>query len=412
MTTNTMEQEARLIVETLISNGFPAFFVGGCVRDQLIGRPIIDMDITTRALPEQVMAIFERCIPTGLQHGTVVVVTESHTFEVTTFRTDGNYEDFRRPSKVHFVTDLKEDLARRDFTINAMAFDLDFNIIDPFGGQADLENRVLRCVGNPTLRFKEDALRMLRCIRFSAQLGFAIEENTWSALHDYSHLIEHIAMERVGNEVMKIISSNRPISGLKLLLSSGLITHFKSQLQVDVSFWKYQLELLDDKQFEQIVDDRLRWAFLFESLNYDYKSAELFLRKLKASNRFSDEIVALLKFGQFVNSELLSPDLIIDATIKFSREIALKYIDLTNDSSDVRNQLFSDVKRWIEEMPAYSLSDLKVSGKDLIKSGIKPGRELGLILQEMLKQVARKQLPNEYESLLVWARHWKEKESE
>lgn len=408
MTINTMEQEARLIVETLISNGFPAFFVGGCVRDRLLGRTITDMDITTRALPEQVMAIFERCITTGIQHGTVVVLGENHPFEVTTFRTEGNYEDFRRPSKVHFVSDLNEDLARRDFTINAMAFDLSLHILDPFGGRSDLEQKIVRTVGDSSLRFKEDALRMLRCIRFSAQLGFRIDKSTWEALQKCANLIQHIAMERVGSEVMKIISSSQPVTGLKLLLESGLISHFKSQLFVDEQFWKYQLSAWDDENFAPITDDSMRWAVLFTILQYDHKSAQQFLRKLKVSNSYINEILALLQFGQVMHSGPITHSAFIDATINYSRDVALKYIELGRYLPKQFGEQLVNAKQWIDQMPAYSLSDLKVSGKDLIDSGIKPGQQLGRILQDMLSQVARKQLPNEYEALVKWARHWRE----
>ena len=166
-----------LILKTLEDAGFAACFVGGCVRDTLLGRPVHDWDVTTSALPEEIMALFPRCIPTGIKHGTVTVLLNGESFEVTTFRRDGAYHDGRHPDGVVFVPNLTEDLARRDFTINAMAMHLDGSITDCFDGKADLKRGIIRCVGDPERRFREDALRMLRALRFSAQLGFQIEDD-------------------------------------------------------------------------------------------------------------------------------------------------------------------------------------------------------------------------------------------
>jgi tRNA nucleotidyltransferase (CCA-adding enzyme) len=271
-----------------------------------------------------------------------------------------------------------------------------------------LEQKIVRSVGDSSLRFKEDALRMLRCIRFSAQLGFRIDKATWVALKKHANLIQHIAMERVGTEVIKIISSSQPMTGLKLLLESGLISHFKSQLFVDEPFWKNQLEAWTDEQFEPIADVSMRWAVLFTILQYDHKSAEQFLRKLKVSNRYLDEVMGLLQFGYVIHSAPITHSTFIDATILYSRDIALKYMVLSYYLPNQFGEQLVNAMLWIEEMPAYSLSDLKVSGRDLIASGIKPGRQLGQILQDMLRQVARKQLPNEYESLVTWATLWRE----
>ena len=170
------------VLDTLQRAGFEAWYVGGCVRDTLLGRPIHDWDVTTSALPEQVLALFPRTVPTGLQHGTVTVLSDSGPVEVTTYRADGDYHDGRHPDGVRFVRSLREDTARRDFTVNAMAMDQRGNIRDFYGGRADLAAGILRCVGAPERRFREDALRMLRACRFAAQLGFAIEPETWAAL--------------------------------------------------------------------------------------------------------------------------------------------------------------------------------------------------------------------------------------
>lgn len=211
-----------LILKTLEDAGFAACFVGGCVRDTLLGRPVHDWDITTSALPEEIMALFPRCIPTGIKHGTVTVLLRGESFEVTTFRRDGAYHDGRHPDGVVFVPNLTEDLARRDFTINAMAMHLDGSITDCFNGKADLKRGIIRCVGDPERRFREDALRMLRALRFSAQLGFQIEDDTARAIRENAGLCRLLSRERVCAEAEKTLLSPRPET-LSVMLREGLL---------------------------------------------------------------------------------------------------------------------------------------------------------------------------------------------
>ena len=212
-----------LILKTLEGAGFAACFVGGCVRDTLLGRPVHDWDITTSALPEEIMALFPRCIPTGIKHGTVTVLLDEESFEVTTFRRDGAYHDGRHPADVVFVPDLEEDLARRDFTINAMAMHLDGRITDCFDGKADLKRGIIRCVGDPERRFREDALRMLRALRFSAQLGFQIEDDTARAIRENAGLCRLLSRERVCAEAEKTLLSPLPQT-LSVMLREGLLS--------------------------------------------------------------------------------------------------------------------------------------------------------------------------------------------
>ena len=198
------------ILNILSAAGHEAFFVGGCVRDYLLGRTIHDWDITTSALPEETMSCFDHCVPTGIKHGTITVLLDDLQAEVTTYRTDGSYADGRHPDQVTFVRSLSEDLARRDFTINAMAMDSEGRITDLYGGQDDLRKRSIRCVGNPELRFREDALRMLRACRFSAQLGFSVEEDTRSAMERLADLTNALSVERIRDEVEKTLLSDHP----------------------------------------------------------------------------------------------------------------------------------------------------------------------------------------------------------
>ena len=205
------------LLRTLNRAGYRACFVGGCVRDSLLGRPVHDWDITTAARPEEVMALFPHCVPTGIAHGTVTVLWQGGSFEVTTFRTEGDYSDGRHPDAVAFVADLEGDLARRDFTVNAMAMDADGTVTDLYGGQADLRAGILRCVGDPVRRFNEDALRILRAVRFSAQLGFYIEPATARAMVACAPLCRKLSAERVRDEMEKTLLSPRPQDVLKML---------------------------------------------------------------------------------------------------------------------------------------------------------------------------------------------------
>lgn len=221
-----------IILERLLQNGYEAYFVGGCVRDALLHRTIHDWDITTSALPEQVMACFSNCVPTGIRHGTVTVLDDGFRAEVTTYRADGTYADGRHPDQVSFVRTLSEDLARRDFTINAMAMDSCGRIIDLYGGREDLKCRLIRCVGEPRKRFEEDALRMFRALRFSAQLGFAIDTLTREAIGVCACLSDKLSAERIREEVEKILLSDHP-EKLRELAVLGLLNRFGPDLQAD-----------------------------------------------------------------------------------------------------------------------------------------------------------------------------------
>lgn len=209
MTIN-IPQKAAQILKTLNAAGYEAYVVGGCVRDSILDRVPGDWDITTSALPEQVKELFHRTVDTGIQHGTVTVMMGKEGFEVTTYRVDGEYHDGRHPDAVTFTRSLEEDLKRRDFTINAMAYHPEHGLVDLFGGMEDINGKIIRCVGDPVERFTEDALRMLRAVRFSAQLGFTVEENTKAALARMSGNLEHVSAERIQTELVKLLVSDHP----------------------------------------------------------------------------------------------------------------------------------------------------------------------------------------------------------
>lgn len=244
------DQRPDMILQTLRRAGYEAWFVGGCVRDSLLGRPIHDWDVTTSALPEQVMTCFEKCIPTGLRHGTVTVLTEQGQVEVTTYRTDGDYPDGRHPAEVTFVRSLQEDLARRDFTVNAMAMDEAGNIVDLYGGREDLKQKLLRCVGDPEKRFREDALRMLRAVRFSAQLDFTIEPQTQIAMEKLGYLCAGLSAERVRDELEKTLLSAHP-KNVQQIASLGLPEVYGLEAKTDCQ-WLSELP----------AERTVRWAGL------------------------------------------------------------------------------------------------------------------------------------------------------
>ena len=216
-------KNVQYIIDKFYKNNYEAYMVGGCVRDCLLGLSPKDYDITTSAKPHITEGLFTKTIPTGIEHGTITVVIENENFEVTTYRTEGNYLDNRRPESVSFVSDIKEDLSRRDFTINAFAYNNRAGLVDYFNGLSDLNNKIIKAVGDPNKRFREDALRMLRAIRFSAQLDFTIEENTLNAIKTNCNLIKNISIERVRDELCKMLISNNPTKGLILLRDTGIL---------------------------------------------------------------------------------------------------------------------------------------------------------------------------------------------
>ena len=253
------------VIDKIESSGFEAVIVGGAVRDHLLQRQVNDVDVATSALPSEVKQIFSSTVDVGIEHGTVLVLDEGEPIEVTTYRTEGSYSDFRRPEEVAFVRNLDEDLQRRDFTINAMALTKEGIIIDLYGGKEDIEQKVIRAVGDANVRFREDALRMLRAIRFSAQLGFSIEEKTLKAIQTDSDLIDFIANERISMEIAKIWKSKYVYYGLQLLIESKLSTFLIGNFEKTLEYWRTfksdksevgwaYLCLLNRQEFQNIAD--------------------------------------------------------------------------------------------------------------------------------------------------------------
>jgi tRNA nucleotidyltransferase (CCA-adding enzyme) len=289
-----MLEEATYVLDVLKRNGYQAYFVGGYVRDRVAGREGKDIDIATSATPEEVCRLFPRTVPTGMQHGTVTVVCPHHTFEVTTFRAESQYEKARRPKEVQFIGDLLEDLKRRDFTMNAMAMDRDGRLIDPFGGQRDLKDGVLRCVGDPVERFSEDALRMLRCIRFAAEYGLEIDGRTWQALLEQRDKLRLIAMERVRMEWEGMIAGRDPHRALRLLFESGLLGALKTQTGLPCERWTPADMPPSLARLGDIPAPADRWALFMLAQGADGDLARRALLKMTFSRAAALDIAAVV----------------------------------------------------------------------------------------------------------------------
>jgi len=417
MTERRNIEQATYIVETLIEHEYEAYWVGGFVRDTLLGRPTQDIDIATSAEPEQVMALFDRCKPTGLQHGTVLVIVEGIPFEVTTFRQESSYENYRRPAEVTFIQDIQGDLGRRDFTMNAMAIDRSGTIIDPYGGQEDLRGGILRCVGDPFKRFGEDALRMMRCIRFAAEYRLTIDEVTWDALLKQASLLSHIAMERVRAELERIVMGNDAGRGLHLFVESGLFRHFKSNISLN-------FELLTKVEQEQLTnwlsgieEPDVRWALLLLLLGTRSDEASNYLRTLTFPNQSFTKISQILSFHEWYLGEMANPANSSNpaltlklAAVKYGIIVTRQWLEIITWVNELMirrypypvdwQELATQGEQWLLELPVVHLHDLKVTGSDLIKAGCKPGPRIGQVLHSLLEEAALGVIENDKKLLM------------
>ena len=370
--------EVNDIIYDLESHGFEAYVVGGCVRDCLIGVTPKDWDITTNAKPDEIKKIFSKTVDTGIKHGTVTVLINGKHFEVTTFRTDGEYIDCRRPQSVLFVNDLLMDLSRRDFTINAIAYNKKNGLIDPFDGQIDIEKRIIRCVGNADKRFNEDALRMMRALRFSNQLNFTIETETYKSICRNAELIKFISIERIRDELIKLFSS-RVLDNLEYLADSGVLKY------VSLDFHNYLCDNIPDLRFmlECSVKDI---SVLFATLLYKFKNPFGLMKFLRFDNKSCDTIkVVLDNLGvEFAKNSCLIKKMISNiGRERFDILIDVqKNIGLAEDSGSIKlmaNKLMDD---------CIFLKDLAVNGRDMIKLGFK-NKEVGVVLSYLLDVVHR-----------------------
>lgn len=409
-----LPEDVAYIIEILYKAGYEAFAVGGCVRDTLLARKPGDWDITTSASPWEVKKLFRKTIDTGLQHGTVTVMMHHIGYEVTTYRIDGEYEDGRHPKSVTFTTNLIEDLKRRDFTINAMAYNEKNGMIDEFEGMLDLERKMIRCVGNPEERFTEDALRMLRAVRFAAQLGFTIEEETEKAVYKLAHTLEKISRERIQAELNKLLLSIHPEYICKVY-QTGLSKYALPGTEV---FLKEEIQKKAVRMLKNLPDNRiLRWAGFLAFCTEAEDFGEIILRGLKFDNHTIEYVSKLVKY---LPREAEPEEVKIRFALhEMGEEIYLLYLTLKKEELKAEREGAEETmypywerkQKLLEETEilsriilnrgdCISLKMLAVTGKDLIAEGIPSGKSLGRILNELLYLVLENPAENEREHLL------------
>jgi tRNA nucleotidyltransferase (CCA-adding enzyme) len=404
-----MPNEVRTIIDTLTENGYEAYAVGGCVRDSILKRSPDDWDITTNALPEQVKELFKRTVDTGIKHGTVTVMIDKTGYEVTTYRIDGIYGDGRHPDSVEFSGELVEDLKRRDFTINAMAYNEKDGLRDEFGGIGDIRKGMIRCVGDPMQRFNEDALRMMRAIRFSAQLGFSIHRQTQEAIIKLAPNIKKISMERVQTELLKTILSDRP-ECVQMFVDCGL---FKDILVHIDRIMKSPKKVIIQKMLRNAEKTPImRYAALLYYAGYEDANATL--KALKLDNYTIDMVTKLIK-QESIPIKVNEADVrqaMHDLGVDF---IPLLYQFKCNIYNTKEEVMFIPMRQALTQIETVykmykvivargdcvSLKDLAVNGNDLIELGMKPGEEIGEMLNLLLKIVIEKPIENDRQVLLA-----------
>jgi len=402
-------REAAPILQRLHDAGFEGYYVGGCVRDSVLGRPVNDVDIATSATPEEMMALFPRHVPTGLQHGTVTVLQGGCAYEVTTFREESVYEAHRRPAEVAFIRELEGDLLRRDFTVNAMAMRMDGTVIDPFGGMADIGKGVIRCVGDADARFQEDALRMLRGIRFAAAFGYRFAHRTWSALLRHRGLLRHIAMERVGAELDKIVAGSDPARGIMLTHRARLWELTKTPLSLSGEQLDASQPCADLRELPRLTDPDQRWAAVWLASGTDGHAALAWMGGFALGHRRLAAIEAVMKLHRTLAA---APEPTRSSwtalALANGREVARDAVALGTNvpaMTPAGSVDWNRLEAWLTAMPIFKVRDLAIGGNELAKlGGRKPGAWIRLLLEELLRGVAAGEIPNDRDLLRAEAK--------
>jgi tRNA nucleotidyltransferase (CCA-adding enzyme) len=437
------------IARELHRKGFEAWVVGGSVRDSLIGRPAYDHDIATDATPEEVMGIFRRTVPTGVRHGTVTVLSGDESVEVTTFRSDGVYSDARHPDTVRFAKTIREDLSRRDFTINGIAFNpITGDLCDPFGGRGDIERRVIRTIGEPLDRFREDGLRPFRACRLASQLGFTIEKHTFETISVCTEQAAQVSVERIRDEFIRIIQSPKPSVGIELLRSSGLLEVFLPELltgfgirqnvyhRFDVYYHNlYSCDAADPSDY------RVRLAALFHDMGKFHAKKEIeghrdgtksvfynheiigagitkrVMRRLKFSNQDVKFVTHLIRNHMFHYTHLWTDG----AVRRFMRKVGLENLDalfelrradrigngLKQGHSRAVQNLRTRIDKILEQENAITVKDLVINGHDVMEQfDLKPGPIIGETLQHLLEIILDDPEKNDRETLIGLAKEF------
>lgn len=420
-----LPEKVKYIIDRITEAGYEAYAVGGCIRDSILGREPNDWDITTSARPDQVKGLFGRTVDTGIAHGTVTVMLDKEGYEVTTYRIDGEYEDHRHPREVVFTSRLVEDLQRRDFTINAMAYNGTAGLVDAFDGMGDIRRGVIRCVGCAAERFTEDALRILRALRFSAQLGYAIEEETRKAIEELAPSLASISAERIQAELVKLLVSPHP-DYLRQAYDMGVTAVILPELDrcmetpqnhphhcytvgehilhslagvPAVKDMRLAMLLHDIGKPRTLETDRHGITHFHGHPAVSAEMAEEIMRRLRLDNDTIVTVKRLVEFHDYGNNVDPTPAIVRRAVNRigediFAKLLIVKRADITSQSDFQRREKLERVDAWDREYrgimarrQCVSLKSLAVGGRDLIAAGMKPGPEMGAVLQQMLEHV-------------------------
>ncbi|BCK43449.1 CCA-adding enzyme [Streptococcus suis] len=382
------------ILEKIKAAGYEAYFVGGSVRDAILGRPIHDVDIATSSYPQETKQIFSRTIDVGIEHGTVLVLEGKKEYEITTFRTEEEYVDYRRPSQVSFVRSLEEDLKRRDFTVNAFALDEEAQIVDLFDGMTDLENRTLRAVGIPAERFNEDALRIMRGFRFAATLDFEIEPTTFTAMVETAPLLEKISVERSFIEFDKLLMADFWRKGLRAMIDSKAYNFLPDLAGKSDELEAMLTSLTEEFRFST---SEQAWALLFVCLAID--NIKSFLKKWKTSNDFQRSVVKLAEIYQLRQAGPVTKQI----CFKYGKEFLYLVEELRQAQGLVTD--FAAIDKIDQALTIHDKHEIVVNGGHLMKTfDLKPGPVLGNLLKEVEFQIVEGQLENEEQAILTFVK--------
>ncbi|PRY83242.1 CCA tRNA nucleotidyltransferase [Alkalibacterium olivapovliticus] len=390
-------KKALPVLETLQKAGFEAYFVGGSVRDALLGKAVNDVDIATSAFPEEIKRLFKKTVDVGIEHGTVMVLMDDESYEVTTFRTESTYQDYRRPDSVTFVRSLKEDLKRRDLTINAFAMDNDGVIQDFFNGERDLKEQIIRAVGKPEERFHEDALRMMRAVRFASQLGFQLEADTFYAIVVNAHLLQNIAVERIQVEFVKMAMGQNVLQGMEAFFTTNLYQYCPGMSHGKVALRRFSLFPRPVKK------ERHVWALLLYFLGIQQvKEGAAFLKHWKLSNQLITESTRILELILYRHHSPLNHYKVYTFTppIVWETEDLLELLKLPCDKRAAAN--------LIHTLPIQSRDELDINGRIIMeKTNNRGGRWLGEAISMAEKAVVLGAIPNEQQAILEWLKESK-----
>lgn len=436
-----LPEKVKFIINTIMEAGYEAYAVGGCIRDSVLGRKPSDWDITTSASPCQIKELFSRTLDTGIKHGTVTVMLDREGFEVTTYRIDGEYEDGRHPREVIFTSSLTEDLRRRDFTINAMAYNEQAGLVDMFGGMEDIHRHLIRCVGSPLERFNEDALRIMRAVRFAAQLSYEIEEETAGAIRKLAVNLKKISAERIQSELVKLLVSPHP-EYLKTAYETGITEVILPEFDLCMKTEQknphhcYSVGIHILEAMKAVREDKaLRLALLFHDMGKPFcltvdeegiyhfhghpgiseEIAEKILRRLKFDNDTTDMVKKLVRYHDRYIEPV--PRNVRRAMMKMGEDVfplflEIRRADILAQSTFLREQKEQNLKDLrevyeiiLKEKQCVSLKTLAVNGRDLIRdAGMEPGKELGNMLNGLLERVIEDPSLNNRDYLLKTAK--------